>query len=450
MSTRAGFLNVIERSAGRTIASVGLIFVALYLCAFTVTGSGRRPINGDAVQYYAYLRSIVFDRDLDFTNDYAALYGATETDGNIWQRERTVTGLPPNQMSVGPAILWAPAYLFVLLLLWIAGATSPSAPALLLVPGVAGICYATLGAYLCFRTAARRFDRHSALWGTLVAWLAGPAIYYSLVSPAYSHTTSMFVLALFVYVWMSDIGRVSVARFALLGAIGGLAAIVRWQDAIILVLPALDLLRALRREARIVTLATASAALLASAAVVAWPQLVAWKILYGSYLAMPQGSGFMRWTEPEILSVLLSRHHGLWLWTPAMLIATGGLAVAYRRDRYSTLALGGILAVTIYVNAAVSDWWAGEAFGARRFVGDTVIFGLGLTAVLDWLGLHRSRVWTRAVAIGLIVYNGLFLLQYVLFMLGYRDLAPYPATYTQILFDRLWIPYALVREWLGR
>ena len=447
MSIRAGFLEIIERSAGRTIASIGLAFAALYVIAFTVAGGDRRPINGDAVQYYAYLRSIVFDHDLDFANDYAALYGSAQTDSNIWQRERTATGLLPNQMSVGPAILWAPAYLLVLLVLWMGGGATPFAPALLLVPGVAGIGYATLGAYLCFRVAALRCSERSAVWGTLVAWLAGPAIYYSLVSPAYSHATSMFALALFVFVWMRAPGRIGIGRFALLGALGGLASIVRWQDAIILALPAIDLVRALARGARIGTAAAAGAALVAAAILVATPQLFAWKVLYGAYFAMPQGSSFMRWTQPEIMSVLFSRHHGLRLWTPAMLIATAGLVVACRRGREGLSALAGILAVTIYVNACVSDWWAGEAFGARRFVGDTVIFAIGLAAVLDGLDA-RSRAWMRAAAIGLIVYNGLFLLQYELFMLGHRGIAPYPATYKQILLDRLLVPFALVREWL--
>jgi hypothetical protein len=52
--------------------------------------------------------------------------------------------------------------------------------------------------------------------------------------------------------------------------------------------------------------------------------------------------------------------------------------------------------------------------------------------------LRRSEVrWPRpapalrAGALAPIVYNGLFLVQYQLFMRGYRDLSPYPTTVGQ-------------------
>jgi hypothetical protein len=105
--------------------------------------------------------------------------------------------------------------------------------------------------------------------------------------------------------------------------------------------------------------------------------------------------------------------------------------------------------VSVYVNACVSDWWAGEAFGARRFVGDTVFFALGLAAVFaerPWAG---RPALVRAGALALVAYNLLFLLQYQLFMRGFHELAPYPATVRQILIERLAIPWRLLHAWLS-
>ena len=51
-------------------------------------------------------------------------------------------------------------------------------------------------------------------------------------------------------------------------------------------------------------------------------------------------------------------------------------------------------------------------------------------------------------AVALIVYNLLFLLQYQMFMRGFRTLAPYPATMKQVLFDRLTLPWHLFHAWL--
>jgi hypothetical protein len=55
----------------------------------------------------------------------------------------------------------------------------------------------------------------------------------------------------------------------------------------------------------------------------------------------------------------------------------------------------------------------------------------------------------RIAAIALIASNGLFLLQYQVFMRGYVALAPYPTTFQQILLDRFILPFKLLRAWIG-
>jgi len=156
----------------------------------------------------------------------------------------------------------------------------------------------------------------------------------------------------------------------------------------------------------------------------------------------------MRWTQPEILAVLFSTRRGLFLWTPALLLAAIGLGFLVRRDRLLGAGAIVVLLLSLYVNSAARDWWAGEAFGARRFVGETVFFALGFAALGSALAGRMRIGWLRAGALALILYNGLFLVQYQLFMRGYRDLAPYPTTVKQILVDRLILPVTLVRRWL--
>ena len=132
----------------------------------------------------------------------------------------------------------------------------------------------------------------------------------------------------------------------------------------------------------------------------------------------------MRWTTPALGPVLFSDNHGLFSWTPIVLVAVVGLLIMAYRDRVLGGALLLIFAVSWYANAAAADWWAGEAFGARRFVSLFPIFTLGLAAVFDRSGA-RLRV-TAAIAVVAIVLNGLLLVQYQTFMRGWRDVAPYP------------------------
>jgi hypothetical protein len=444
----------VPRSPGRVFAAIGVLFAAAYTAAFLAAPSRARPINGDAIQYYAYLRSAVFDRDLNFTNEYQRLYGAADSD-SVWLRARTATGYAPNMMSIGPAILWSPAYLTTSVMVRLAAALGADVPVdgysppFVLTVGVAGIAYAALGAYLCFRAAALLFPLGAAFWGALTAWLASPALYYSLVSPTYSHAVSLFAVALFVFVWLRAIGRFDYTRFLSLGLAAGIAALVRWQDVVVIALPAIELADGVRTS-RVGAGRAAVAGLLLglTTAAAMTPQFAAWHAIYGAYVTIPQGGGFMRWTSPAVLSVLVSTRHGLWMWTPALVPASLGLVVIWRLHRLVGTGFIVVFLLSLYVNASVSDWFAGEAFGARRFVGDTAIFAAGLAGVFEWMG-PRARRWVPAIAMGAIVYNLLFLLQYQLFMRGYRDLVPYPATARQILLDRLALPFTLLRAWLG-
>jgi hypothetical protein len=453
-SSQGGVLARLERHPGRTFAALGVLFAVAYVAAVVARPGRTRVVDGDAIQYYAYLRSAVFDGDLDFTNDYTRLYGdSPESSG--WLRERTAADRPRNMMSVGPALLWSPLYLAVVAagaLLSAAGApviVDGYAAAYPLAAGVAGVLYAALGAYCGYRAAALRFPPRAAFWGALLAWLASPAIYYSLVSPAYSHAVSLFTVALFVLLWLQTAGAFAARRFALLGLAGGLAAIVRWQDVAVVALPLIELAAATRARRVPVGRAIVLSGILGSLVLLMLvPQFAAWRAIYGAWFVVPQGSGFMKWTEPAVVEVLFSTRHGLLMWTPALALAVAGWFWLLRRDALLGAGTAAVFALSLYINAAASDWWAGEAFGARRFVGSTVFFALGFAALGARLGRLAPAAWLRAAAVTLVVYNALFLLQYQLFMRGHRDLAPYPTTVRQILVDRLLLPITLARHWL--
>jgi hypothetical protein len=431
-------------------ALVGLVCVGAYLTGvLAIPSRNGRVINGDAIQYFAYLQSVVVDGDLDFSNDYQQLSWGSNPPKEV-DLNRTVTGRLPNKMSVGPAILWSPFYVTARVVLRAVGAGGPRAVVLQQVSvGIAGIVYATLGAWFMFLACERLFPRRAAFWAALVVWLAGPAVYYSLVSPTYSHATSMFAVSAFVFAWLATRGGQGYGRWILLGALGSLAGLVRWQDAVVLLLPAGEALAAVwRRQIHIGAAALRLAAMSGAAGIVFIPQLVAWNALYGTPLLIPQGSGFMQWGTPAIVGVLFSLRRGLFSWTPALLAGAVGFPFVIRRDRLAGWLMLILLIGAVYVNASVQDWWAGEAYGARRFIGFGVFLALGLAALMS---LPRAAMRPRAVAwlsVAAIVYNLLFVVQYQLFMRGMRDLVPYPETAPQVFFDRLWLPAWLLLRWL--
>jgi hypothetical protein len=443
---------------GRVIAGAGAACALAYgLSLVLLPKAGGRVVSGDAVHYFVYIRSIVFDRDLRFQNDYMGLYGLTgPVPGVEWIFTPLPTGYVRNFMPIGSAIVWAPLYVFRALGAWlgfVAGlwpAPDGFSRAFQASAGFSGIAAATAGAWLSFSTARSIVDGRYALFATLAVWFGSSAVYYSLVSPNYSHANSMLATSLVLYAWWRTRGRQDAARYALLGASVGFAALVRWQDAVFLLVPAADLAWDLRSgpgqfSHRATRVSRNALACLAAAMVVFSPQNFAWWVIYGRPLLVPQGGDFMRWHEPHGLDVLFSTFRGLFTWTPIVAAALVGLLFlgSHRARVAVTLAL--VFLASWYANAAVADWWAGEAFGARRFVSCFPIFVIGLTALLARTSAAPAL---RAAMTALVGANLLLLLQYQLFLKGWRELAPYPDDVWSLWIERFLVPLRLVaRLW---
>ena len=105
-----------SRRTGALIACIGAVMLAAYLTAtLAFPKPGGRIVVGDATHHFVQLRSLVFDRDLSFKNDYMRMYGLREEvpETDFIFSDPTPTGLVRNYMPIGPALLWAPAYLTV-------------------------------------------------------------------------------------------------------------------------------------------------------------------------------------------------------------------------------------------------------------------------------------------------------------------------------------------------
>jgi hypothetical protein len=449
----------VTRSPDATIALIGVAFALAYGASlvFLPKPNGRIVI-GDAVHYYVYLRSLVFDGDLQFHNEYVRLYGLTHRSPEVaWVYDPLPSGYIRNVMPIGPAIAWAPLYLMVtgvLTLLGMAGlnvVVDGYGRLFQAAAGFSGIAAATAGAWLAYRASATMFGVRPAIWSTLAIWLGASPLYYSMISPTYSHATSMLANGAVIAYWLATRRRTDLGRFGVLGALIGCATLVRWQEATLLALPIIDVLwpgsdespDGLRRAGSAV--ARAAVAGLATL-VVFTPQMMVWRTLYGEPFVIPQGGQFMRWHDAALGAVLFSDWHGLFTWTPVVLLSVIGIIPLWRRDRHVATAVIVLLAIAWYTNAAVADWWAGEAFGSRRFVSCVPLFILGLSALFAGVRSSVPVVTTVLVAVFL---NGLLLLQYQLFLKGWREIAPYPNGVYGLVFARFAVPFRLLGHWLG-
>ena len=93
-----------KKSRSAAFLLLGAPFLVILLL-FAFIG-GR--MDGDGQSYYIYLRSAVFDGDLDLRNDYEMF---PRDDPLIAHICINAKGPAPNVFSVGPAVIWSPFFL---------------------------------------------------------------------------------------------------------------------------------------------------------------------------------------------------------------------------------------------------------------------------------------------------------------------------------------------------
>jgi hypothetical protein len=368
------------------------VFAALFAAGVAVQWQFNARLQSDAFYNFAYLRSIAFDRDVDFTNDYPLL-GLSDK-AYLWQPP-TATGHAHSAWAIGPAIVWAPFFAgghlaalrqqSVGLPVAADGTSYPYRQAVC----IAGLFYALLGTWLSIRAAGQFFTR--AVASTAAALVSGGSflLWYALAEPTMTHAPTMAALAGFVWYWTATMDRRTPRHWVGLGALAGLAALIRWQSVIFALLPAIEALTALWRAGRARDTAAVRATLIGGvafmlAAVVAFtPQMLAWKAIYGHYLAVSPVGPQIFWSHPQLVDVLFASRNGLFAMSPLLYVAAIGLILfARRRPAVGVPALVVVAAMT-YFNAAIQDWWGSEGFGGRRFDGTLPLFVLGAAAAIE-------------------------------------------------------------------
>jgi hypothetical protein len=409
------------------------ILAALFVLSLPLVTT--RLYASDEVQYFSYLRSLWFDHDVSFENEYQHFYdsGIVRYAGfhETFLERETETGRRVSFATIGSALLWSPFYAAADGYVRVARLLGSDLPAdgyaqpYVSAVAYGSACYAWLS-LVCALLIGRRVlgtpaAARASFVATLAVWIGTPLFFYMYIAPPMAHACSAFAVAAFVLAWLHVRERWSLRGLLLLGALAGLMAMVREQDLFIAIGPALDwtvtLWRAWRggdderrpdphagvehgRDARrseqpdpgrliLHALAGAAAFIVAYA-----PQLAAYVALNGYPGPSRLVARKMNALSPHALEALASPEHGLLIWTPLIVLSLAGLiwlgwSTRDRQRRLVTLCVAAMLVSQIYIAGAVESWTVAGAFGQRRFVGLSAVFVLGLAAFLvslrgDW------------------------------------------------------------------
>jgi len=395
-------------------------------------------VRGDGVGYYAFVRAPLIEHSFNFERDYMdANPGFREArldeHGQPKQVFRTRTGHLDNHFTVGPAMLWTPFFLLAHAGVLLARALGShvaadgfSAPyRLAMALGTA--FWGFLGLLLAFRLARQYAGDLWAFFATVAIWWASSLPVYMYFNPSWSHAHSAFAVSLFVFYWHQTSERRTLRQWFVLALIAGLMLNVYYANAMLLMILVVEGLRdyaAAFRSGSCVRGTVVSQLLakhwlfIAVSLLCLVPTFVTREIVYGSPFESGYGSvQHWAWRSPYFLAVLFSAEHGLFSWTPVLLLATVGLFLfKWSEPRLGTPLISAALAFYVFI-ACYPDWAGISSFGNRFFVSLTPLFVLGLSVLLARTAMlfcsQRAAVATASIVLAaFMLWNMAFMFQW--------------------------------------
>jgi len=406
-------------------------------------GSLPRVYATDEVQYYAWVRSIWKDYDVNFQNEYetfAQLNPQSGIERSLLQpnRIRPLTGLYGNIAPVGSAILWSQWFI----------ATDVSLRGLHLLgfathipadgyswPYQRAVCYASalyafIGLLICRRLVRNWFDSFPATLATIGIWLATPLVYYMTIQMPFAHANGFFVTSCFIWFWWKTQQPQSHYRhWVLLGLSAGMLYMVREQLILMLVLPAITMTTSVWQKWKAadtthyklyaMQIGVCAAVCIAVLA----PQFIAYWAVNGTPLPAREVSGKLNLCSPHAIDTLIDYDptpagycnvgvepvsvpawsRGALVWSPIIAFALIGIVIFAWTNPLIGGAMITAFAMQVWINGAFgTTWHLSGAFGFRRFIECSPIFIVGLAALLSKLQA-RVPVHVLSVVIALFI-----------------------------------------------
>jgi 4-amino-4-deoxy-L-arabinose transferase-like glycosyltransferase len=376
-----------------------------------------RGLGGDGWAGFALLESLADDGDVWLENNHrGVMNGLLETPAGHLVSRHLVSQYPPGTAVLDAVPFSAGRALDRLLpaRLLAGGAELPPAgrvprgvflsAALIVLARNAAALLGLAWTYLALRRLG--LPERTAAAAVALTFFGGPLIFYSLVGMTHAPTFALAALLLLLLVRQRETGSLRLAFAA--GAVVGSAVLVRYS-AVALLIPALWATgRALRWRLPATCLAGFSLLLL--------PLPFWWRACFGSWLPPPYGG---RWviTAASPWNVLFGPVHGLFLFHPALLCATAGLALAVLPGAWRGTAAIWFLAV-----AVLHGWWSESAnpggYGQRFLIDALPPLALGFAG---WLRLDRWRGLRTGICLAATLAG------YLLFFAAVGGLVPPPA-----------------------
>jgi hypothetical protein len=400
--------------------AVCLFFAAIAIRAFD--SHSRHDsfdfIVSDARGYYVYLPAIVIEGNLRFEKQITQHWGRERELGLIMMTHRTPRGYVVDKYPAGLAMTVAPSFLIAHAITRVLSAATHLAA---FTPDGYTIVYQILDLIfvlfigwammvLCDKLIIREFTvaPYAVAAGIVLYWVCSNYVWYYFREPFMIHIVSAFWVVSSIYLLVqivrdAEAKNLRAVPIALLGFTFGISIVCRPTNAFITPVFVWALYRIVQEGqlAEFLKRVPAGLTILIPTGV----QMALWYRMSGSLLYYSYGHERFYFLHPALWQTLFHTHHGLFLWSPILLLSVLGiawgfpLAPARGRQILAALCVSGV--VLWYVNSSWWAWWFGWAFGARAWIELAPLFIMGLVFFVDRLrdlsALRRQMAYAAIV-----------------------------------------------------
>ena len=366
----------------------------------------------DGIQYYAPVRSLVIDKDIQYDNEFKEICSkdfapeVKETSCTYYISYQTETGHTRNNAMFGATFFWLPFFVFAHTLSFLFNLPINGYTNLYFNITLFGtVVYSYLALLLIYRFVKNYFDISTSLFAVIIYFLSSSFLFYAFKQPASNHGISLFTTVLFLNFYYLIKSKIKFF-WILLGFISGLMSIVRWNNLVFVILPVkrlvLDFFKTKSKKSFIHLFCFSFGFLIA-----VLPQFIVLKIIYGVWVKSLVSTTLQIWPK-YFFHIFILPPHGIILWTPITIFSLIGLIHLFRQHK-NLRELLLVFWITVFFLSTFEYYHGGSSFGIRYLFGMTPVFILGLASFLERFKL--SRRYYTLFFLPFIVWNLLLISQ---------------------------------------
>ena len=353
-------------------------------------------ISWDVSGYYMYLPAIFIYRDLkqcSFREDILDKYQPSTT----WVQgyDDPISGNHIMKYSSGQALLYLP--FFLVAHTW-ASASSYIADGfsfpyqICLSFGM--LLYAFLGLLYLRKVLTVYFSPTPTILSLVAIVLGSNYLNYSAIDGAMTHNTLFTIYVLILYLTIQFYRKASFSKAIGIGALVGLAALIRPTDIVSALIPIFWGINGFKRREilergsffkqhwRKVLLAVVICLSVGSI------QLIYWKYVSGRFFVYSYEDQGFSWLNPHIVEGLFSYKSGWFPYSPMMITALIGLVFLWKKARSIAFIITSFTLIYLYITFAWDEWTYGGSIGQRAMIQAYPILAFSIasffTSFLNW------------------------------------------------------------------